>query len=88
MDLQNYIDNVKSVTSLAALGDAVKGAESYIQLNNLGDLDDYVEMSNLQTFGGAQPRDNNEVWSWDAEDLVMVGPDGSFVLVSREWAAA
>jgi hypothetical protein len=84
MDLQNYIYNVKNAPSLSALCEAVNAASTHIVQNDLGDLDNYVDMSSLPTFGGAEPRDTHEIWSWDAEDLMMVGPDGKFVLVSRE----
>jgi hypothetical protein len=84
MDLQNYIDNVKYAPSLSALSEAINAAEAHIVHNDLGALENYVSMSNLPTFGGAEPRDTVEIWSWDAEDLLIVGPDGKFVLVSRE----
>jgi hypothetical protein len=84
MELQHYIDNVKLAHSLAALCDAVNGAAAYILKNDLGDLDNHIDVSSLPTFGGEEPRDTTEIWSWDAEDLMIIGPDGKFVLVFRE----
>jgi hypothetical protein len=89
MDVQNYIRKIKRAPSLWGLRDAINKAEDYISQNDLGDLDNYVEMSRLPTFGCEEPSDTMEIWSWDPDDLLMVGPDGDFVLVSREeWVDA
>jgi hypothetical protein len=83
MDVQNYISKIKRAPSLWALRDAINEAEEYISQNDLGDLENYTEMSRLPTFGG-EPSESTEIWSWDPEDLIMLGPDGDFMLVSRE----
>ena len=44
-------------------------------INNSGDLDDYdSDLTSLPTFGGPEPRDTTEVWSWDAEHILINGP--------------
>jgi hypothetical protein len=83
-EMQKYVDKIKYASSLWALLNAVNEAESYMKGKDIGVLDNYLENSQLQTFGGEAPRDISEIWSWDAEDLMVVGPDGNFVLVARD----
>jgi len=85
--MQKYVDKIQNASSLGALLNAVNEAESYMKGKDIGNLDNYLELSQLQTFGGEAPRDISEIWSWDVDDLMVVGPDGNFVLVPRdEWA--
>jgi hypothetical protein len=86
--VQHYIDKIKYAPSLWALCEAVEEAENFIYKNDLGALDNYVETSNLPTFGGEEPKNTSEIWSWDPDELMVIGPDGDYVIVSREgWIA-
>jgi hypothetical protein len=59
--------------------------EDFIYKNDLGALDSYIETFNLPTFGGEEPKKNtSEIWSWDADELMVTGPDGDYAIVSRE----
>jgi hypothetical protein len=83
--VQHYIDKIKYAPSLRALCEAVEEAEDFIYKNDLGALDSYIETSNLPTFGGEEPKENtSEIWSWDADELMVTGPDGDYAIVSRE----
>ncbi|WP_271602771.1 hypothetical protein [Bradyrhizobium sp. CCBAU 45384] len=86
-ELRDYISNIEFATSLRELRSAVVDAYDFLGQQDLGDLDDYVSMSALPTFGGEKPNDTNEVWSWDADELMVTGPDGDFAIVERQvWA--
>jgi hypothetical protein len=83
--VKHYIDKIKHAPSLRALCEAVEEAEDFIYKNDLGALDSYLETSNLPTFGGEEPKENtSEIWSWDADELMVTGPDGDYAIVSRE----
>ena len=82
--VQYYIDKIKYAPSLRALCEAVEEAEDFIYKKDLGALDNYLE-SSLPTFGGEEPKINtSEIWSWDADELMVTGPDGDYAIVSRE----
>ncbi len=41
-----------------------------------GDPTDYdSDLCSLPTFGGPEPRNTSEVWSWDAESIIAGGED-------------
>jgi hypothetical protein len=66
---------VNATQSLRDLADA---------LNEIDDNDlDIVDLSALPTFGGEMPRDTIDVWSWDAEHVMLVEGE-SFVVVKRD----
>jgi hypothetical protein len=82
--VEEYIDKITFAASLRELRDAVVDAYDFLNRHDLGDLDDYVSMSALPIFGGQVPSDTNEIWSWDAEELMVTGPEGGFIVVDRE----
>ncbi len=44
-----------------------------------------LDMSSLPTFGGEEPSDTAEIWSWDADSYLMTGDaDRPFVVIPRE----
>ena len=82
--VQHYISKIKHAPSLRALCDAVVAAEDFIHEHDLGALDNYIETSKLLTFGGDEPKNIDDIWSWDADELMVTGPDGDYAVVSRE----
>lgn len=47
-----------------------------------------VNPHRFPTFGGEEPEDILDTWSWDADRVMTVVEDGTFVLVTRDvWDA-
>ncbi len=47
---------------------------------------DSQTMTSLPTFGGDEPSDTVEVWSWDEDNLIVGGCADDYRIVSRsEW---
>ena len=45
-------------------------------------FDDW-EMSALPTFGGSEPRDTTEIWSWDATHVITGTHPGDYTIEKR-----
>jgi len=42
------------------------------------------EMSGLPTFGGPEPRDTREIWSWDATHVITGTHPGDYTIEKRD----
>lgn len=51
---------------------------SYTKMEDLG-----VDMTSLPVYGGDEPSDTREIWSWDATHLLVSGEGGRFTLTPR-----
>jgi len=47
------------------------------------DQHDYIDWSSLPTFGGDEPDDTTEVWSWDEENLLVGTCCSDWEIISR-----
>lgn len=71
----NIQEKVNACTTLQQLLDVLNGIED--------DEDDYgVDMAGLPTFGGTEPPDTREIWSWDENNLI-VGTGNEYRILSR-----
>jgi len=53
------------------------------------DQHDYIDWSSLPTFGGEEPDDTTEVWSWDEENLLVGTCCSDWEIISRTaWTIA
>ena len=75
--------NIAAATSLRALLQALRDTRQ------LSDEDqDAINWTDLQTFGGDEPDSTAEVWSWDADNLLVGTCADDIKIVSRaDWAA-
>tara|TARA_R110000796_G_scaffold201546_2_gene317730 strand:- start:374 stop:598 length:225 start_codon:yes stop_codon:yes gene_type:complete len=48
------------------------------------DAFDDREMSALPTFGGPEPRDTTEIWSWDATHVITGTHPGDYTIEKRD----
>lgn len=49
---------------------------------------DAIDWTSLPTFGGTEPADTREVWSWDADRLLVgTGRDDLAIISRAEWEA-
>ena len=60
---RNAISDASSLSDLAAALRATR--------NLPADDQDNVNWTSLPTFGGTEPDDTREVWSWDADNLLV-----------------
>ena len=86
-DFQSLADDIRNARDLDALCAAVN--RFYAEVQNLDEpeygstLNAYgLSMAGLPTFGGEEPRNTMDVWSWD-ERRVMVGDAAPFVIEER-----
>ncbi len=49
------------------------------------DVFDEREMCELPTFGGPEPRDTAEIWSWDATHMIVGTHAGDFTIETRDY---
>jgi hypothetical protein len=75
-------------TSLATLLAALRRYAAWTDTLDDSALEDYaadaVDMTELPTFGGEEPRDTHGVWSWDNERLLVGDCIADFRIVARE----
>ena len=65
---------------------AVDDLQDLLELLREVDRDIEADLSNLPTFGGQEPRQTLEVWSWDADHLLVGSCVDDMKLVTRqEW---
>ena len=71
---------VKEASSLSELCEALRVLESGIKQWNERSLfpiydnvriDELIDITELKTFGGVEPRDTAGIWSWDATHLLV-----------------
>lgn len=72
---------ITTASDLIELRDALNVFES-MELPEGQKTTDYVDYSNLPTFGGEEPTDTYEKFSWDADNL-MVSDGNKWILVPR-----
>lgn len=74
--------NIAAAASLNALMQALRDTRQ------LSDEDqDSINWTDLQTFGGDEPDNTAEVWSWDADSLLLGTCAEDLKIVSRtDWA--
>jgi len=79
-------DPIRSATNLAALCAALNAHTSTARaLEAETGEQDHVDMTDLPTFGGDEPRDTSNTWSWDATHQVEQDLSGSgWKIVARE----
>ena len=74
----NTKQQVAEAKNLSALRDALN---NFTPSNEHQRLEDVVDLCGLPTFGGADPVDTAEVWSWDAENVLL--HDGNIYVIER-----
>ena len=69
---------------LGALCDALNEKEKEIcdRYPFVDEIESYFKLSELPTFGGTDPSDTEDVWSWDEDHLLMY-ENGTWILESR-----
>ena len=45
-------------------------------------IDEWIDLTELKTFGGVEPKDTAGIWSWDDKHL-LVGDDGEWDIKTR-----
>ena len=63
---------------------AVDDLQNLLELLREVDRDIEADLSNLPTFGGEEPRQTLEVWSWDADHLLVGSCIDDMKIVDRE----
>lgn len=75
--------NIAAATSLNTLLQALRDTRSLTS-----EQQDEIDWTSLQTFGGDEPASTAEVWSWDADSLLVGTCADDIKIVSRaDWAA-
>ena len=75
-DLETLATVLNAASSAACRGVDEEGEDNSV-------LDD-IDMAALPTFGGAEPADTTDVWSWDECSLLVTGDDRRpFTVVDR-----
>ena len=101
MQGQRRLDNETALEDLRLQKEAISGLGELIvyliiEARELPDLDHefqnnsmFEDWSDLPTFGGEEPRDTSETWSWD-ETHVLVGSCGEDleIIPRTEWSGA
>ena len=70
--------NIAAATSLTALMQALRDTRSLTS-----EEQDEINWTDLQTFGGDEPASTAEVWSWDADSLLVGTCADDLEIVSR-----
>jgi len=70
MNAQNQINNSTSLTELVS---NLKSIQS--ELGEDTTIDQVVDCASFPTFGGYDPKNTKEVWSWDEKNVLVA--DGS-----------
>ena len=74
---------IASATSLRGLRDACREIEAAATENEI-DAERIYDATSLPTFGGDEPYNTAEIWSWDATHMLAgTGPDVA-VIVARD----
>ena len=69
---------VNAAKNLQELCEVLNSFESDGELT----LDNVVDLPSLPTFGGVEPSDTREVWSWDAGNVLLW--DGKYYVEPRD----
>ena len=70
--------NIAAATSLNALMQALRDTRSLTS-----EEQDEINWTDLQTFGGDEPSSTAEVWSWDADSLLVGACADDLEIISR-----
>ncbi len=70
--------NVNTAASLKDLRDALNELRDAIDCDD-AHHSDHVDLCALQTFGGTDIIHTENVWSWDAANVMYYGDDGYYV---------
>jgi hypothetical protein len=62
----------------------IKTLNELFDLIKSGDLDELDDWSNFPIFGGKEPEDTAEIWSWDETRLIVGICSQSMEIISRE----
>jgi len=62
----------------------IKSLDDLFKLIKSGDLDELDDWSNFPIFGGEEPEDTAEIWSWDESRLMVGICSQSMEIISRE----
>ena len=74
--LQKRVNNAKTLTELRNL------LNGFVPETEGERLDEVVELCALPSFGGVTPSDTIEVWSWDAENVLLYD-NGQYYIEAR-----
>ena len=87
-NLSNRIANANERIAAATDLDGLLGVLNDLDYETLKYMGN--DLTDLPTYGGTEPGDTSEVWSWDADRLIVSGNQG-YEIVNREdaeWAEA
>jgi hypothetical protein len=70
-----YQKQINDSKTLGELADTLNSISSELREQNETTIDQVVDTTSLPTFGGADVKSTSEVWSWDANNLLVA--DGS-----------
>ena len=79
---QSRIDACKNLVQLCATLNAIEAEIENEDSDFNVYIGDYVDITDLPTFGGVAPKNTAGIWSWDAEYQIVAGGDG-FEIESR-----
>jgi len=72
----------KAVNESSNLIELCNILNEYEPADEYATLDTVVDLPGLPTFGGVDPTDTREVWSWDAENVLLF--DGVYYVEKRD----
>lgn len=75
-----WADALASCSSLVDLSATVNAAEGALSEQDRKNLD----LTSLPTFGGAEPRNTEGIFSWDDNRLLIQDHNGMFMIVDRD----
>jgi len=80
MNANDHKTAVHSAANLRELCDALNEACGYVtyEVSDLGN-----NLTSLQTFGGAEPADTDEIWSWNDTHVITTDGRGDFIIIPR-----
>lgn len=84
MPATTTIANLDTLYTLLREAPADEDAQSdYAAANGLPLAHGVIDWTNLPTFGGAEPQDTVEIWSWDATRLLVGYCAADLAIVDR-----
>ena len=75
MTRQERVNNVTSLDELAELLNKIMGEILKEEIGSGRRVDDGIRYDELPTFGGSEPKDTGDVWSWDETHLLVLDLD-------------
>ena len=83
MNANEHKTAVHSAANLRELCDALNEAIAYSDRIDRSVEDVVLGLTSLTTFGGEEPADTDEIWSWNDTHVITTDGRGDFIIIPR-----